>query len=249
MEGLFKRLDLHVHTPKSLCYLDNIEPGAGRKTQAADIVGAACAAGLDAIAVTDHNTAERIDWVREAAQGTGLVIFAGAEVTTKAGHVLALFDPSTPSAHVAQVVRYLGFNPGEEGDAYYWTNAWMGEACRVIQEAGGLAIAAHVDRRPRGFIATPEPLSEKLRIYNNEYLSAIEITLPQDKPRWGAGAVPNYARRRACLQNSDSHAPAEIGRRYTLAKVPELTIAWLRTAIQQHDDLLRFPHEMNGVGA
>ncbi len=248
MEGPFKRLDLHVHTPKSLCYLDNVEPGAGRRTQAADIVNAARAAGLDAIAVTDHNTAERIDWVREAARDASLVVFPGVEVTTKAGHLLALFDPSTPSSHVAQVVRFLGFKPEEEGDAYYWTSAWMGEACHVVQEAGGVAVAAHVDRRPRGFIATPEPLSEKQRIYNNEYLSAIEITLPQDKARWNSGAVPNYVRRHACLQNSDSHAPGEIGRRYTLARVPELNITWLRTAIQQHNDLLRFPHELNGAG-
>ena len=242
-EGLFKRLDLHVHTPRSVCYVDNIDAGAGPRTQASDIVRAALAAGLDAIAVTDHNTGARIDWVREAADGAGLVVFAGAEVTTRAGHVLALFDPAERSIRVAELLRELGFAEGEEGDAYYATKAWMGEACRVIQEAGGLAIAAHVDRRPRGFIASAEPLAEKLRIYDCEYLSALEITVAQDKARWTAGAVPHYAKPYACLQNSDSHAPSEVGRRCTLARMPELTLAWLRTAIREHQERLRFPHE------
>lgn len=248
-DALFRRLDLHVHTPKSVCYLDNIEPGAGPQTQASDIVRAALTAGLDAIAVTDHNTAERVDWVREAADAAGLVIFPGAEITTKAGHLLALFDPTAPSIRVTQALRELGFRDEEGGDAYYATKAWMGEACRVIQDAGGLAIAAHVDRRPRGFIASLEPLAEKMRIYDCEYLSALEITVAQDKARWTAGAVPHYARPYACLQNSDSHAPNEIGRRYTLVNIPGLTLAWLRTAIREHQERLRFSHEMGAVGA
>jgi len=125
----------------------------------------------------------------------------------------------------------------------------MGKACRVIQEAGGLAIAAHVDRRPRGFIASLEPLAEKKRIYDCEYLSALEITVARDKSLWAAGAVPNFVKPYACLQNSDSHAPNEVGRRYTLARMPELTLAWLGTAIREHRERLRFPHEMDAAGA
>ena len=45
----FRKIDLHVHTPASKCFLD-------KKVTAKGIVKSALKAGLDAIAITDHNT-------------------------------------------------------------------------------------------------------------------------------------------------------------------------------------------------
>ena len=69
MSGLhFHKLDLHVHTPASKCYLD-------KKQTAAQIVQAALDMGLHGIAITDHNNAAWIDEMKKAAADKGLVFF------------------------------------------------------------------------------------------------------------------------------------------------------------------------------
>ena len=74
----FRKVHLHIHTPESLCYSDP-------SVTSEQIVDTALSAGLDIIAVTDHNTAEGIDGIRQVAgekdliRGTGsLFIVAGA---------------------------------------------------------------------------------------------------------------------------------------------------------------------------
>ena len=95
MPGLqFYKLDLHTHTPASRCYLH-------KEQTAEQIVQAALDQGLAAIAVTDHNTAEWINQMKAAAQGSGLVIFPGVEISMSEGfHLVALFDPSVDQKHV-----------------------------------------------------------------------------------------------------------------------------------------------------
>ena len=75
----FKKFDLHIHTPASFCYGD-------KSVRPEKIVEAAVGCGMDAIAITDHNTFASINGVRRAAKGLNLTIFPGAELTTKSGH-------------------------------------------------------------------------------------------------------------------------------------------------------------------
>ena len=85
MPGLiYRKLDLHVHTPASKCY-------SSPDHSPEQIVQAAIDCGLSAIAVTDHNTAAWIDIMKKAAQDTGLIIFPGAEISLSEGfHLVAL---------------------------------------------------------------------------------------------------------------------------------------------------------------
>lgn len=77
-QGLkFKRVDLHIHTPASPCFKDKCEPE--------DIVKEAINRKLDVIAITDHNTGDWIDRVKEAAKNSGLVVIPGVEVTVENG--------------------------------------------------------------------------------------------------------------------------------------------------------------------
>lgn len=64
--------DLHLHT----CFSDgSYLPG--------ELVEAACGAGLSAIAVTDHDTIEGVEPVREAAADTSLQVVAGTELSVR----------------------------------------------------------------------------------------------------------------------------------------------------------------------
>jgi predicted metal-dependent phosphoesterase TrpH len=61
------RCDFHIHTPTSLCYKD--------KTATPEaIVKAALDKGLDAVAITDHNSHDGILGVMNAAKGTSLTM-------------------------------------------------------------------------------------------------------------------------------------------------------------------------------
>lgn len=84
------RIDLHTHSRRS--------DGTDSPTE---LVAAAIAAGLDVVALTDHDTAEGWEESRAAADGTGLVLLAGMEIScTYAGagvHLLAYGpDPTYP---------------------------------------------------------------------------------------------------------------------------------------------------------
>jgi predicted metal-dependent phosphoesterase TrpH len=81
-------IDFHVHTTASEDYKQ-------KDATPLDIVNAALSANLDAIVITDHNTINGIDTVRDAAKDTNLTVFPGFEVNTKGGHVLGVFDPNT----------------------------------------------------------------------------------------------------------------------------------------------------------
>jgi hypothetical protein len=50
-----------------------------------------------------------------------------------------------------------------------------------------------------------------MRIHDNKYLNALEITVPQSKSLWNSGQVRNYPKKYACIQGSDAHAPGVPG--------------------------------------
>lgn len=81
------KCDLHLHTPASKCFKD-------QKVTPEQWVQAAIDKGLSCVAVTDHNTGEWIDKIKEAAKDTELTVFPGVEITCSDAkvHLLILFD-------------------------------------------------------------------------------------------------------------------------------------------------------------
>ncbi len=236
----FRKIDLHVHTPKSACFSDS-------SVTPEQIVDAAIAAGLEAIAITDHNSAEAIDEVRRAADGKGLIIFPGAELSTVGGHILALFALNTPLAELRDFLNYVGLDHQQWGDSIHVTSGDTESVFKKIEERGGLAIAAHIERWPSGFLETQLSRAVKMAIYDSDYLSALEITIPRNKTRWNAGAVRGYPRKRACIQGSDAHALSEIGRRPVYVRMESVSLDSLREAISDYEEAIRFPEEIECV--
>src|SRR5437899_2267193 len=136
----FRRIDLHIHTPLSACYIDTMRPEAGRHTTPEDIVAAALAAGLDAIAVTDHNGAEMVDAVRSVAQDRGLTVFPGTELSTRGGHLLAIFDVDVDVQVIRDLLGVIGLQSDHWGDGFQRSEVWLDEVMREIDARGGLAI-------------------------------------------------------------------------------------------------------------
>ncbi|WP_354642209.1 PHP domain-containing protein [Kitasatospora camelliae] len=101
------RIDLHAHS--------NASDGTDSP---AELVAAAVAAGLDVVALTDHDTVSGYGEAIEAVQGTGLTLVPGAELSCHIGgvslHLLAyLFDPAEPTfAAERELVRTDRFRRG-----------------------------------------------------------------------------------------------------------------------------------------
>jgi predicted metal-dependent phosphoesterase TrpH len=93
--------DLHVHTRFSRDGESSIE----------EIIRRAEAAGLDAIAITDHDTIEGV--LASRAISSRLVIIPGIEISTRQGHLIALgIDKKIPSGlDVMETIR-LGHQAG-----------------------------------------------------------------------------------------------------------------------------------------
>ena len=77
--------DLHMHSCLSPCADDDNTP--------ANIAGMATLAGLEIVALTDHNTTANCPAFFEAAKKLGLIPIAGMELTTSEDiHVVCLFE-------------------------------------------------------------------------------------------------------------------------------------------------------------
>ena len=110
----------------------------GAKTPA-EVVQAAIDAGLDVIAVTDHNTAGWCDSVAEAAAGTTLVVLRGVEISTSEGHLLGIWDEHTPSATLNEFLVLLGIEGVDPGKLDIAANVGIADAAQHIVACGGIA--------------------------------------------------------------------------------------------------------------
>jgi len=144
----FWAVDLHVHTPAS---------GDARDEDfgsASDVVRAAIDAGLDAIAVTDHNTVAWCGQMADAARDTNLVVLPGFELSTPEGHLLGVWEEGTAPSTMEDVLIRLGIERAQLGDLDILAGKSMADCAAEIYAKGGIAIAAHIDKE-RGILTQP----------------------------------------------------------------------------------------------
>jgi len=139
---------------------------------------------------------------------------------------------------------YVGVASEGWGDAATIIGGGIEDVLQKIEERGGIAIAAHIERWPSGFLKTGEPRRVKTRIHSSRYLSALEITVRQDKSLWNAGQVRNYHKKYACIQGSDAHALDEISRRPVYIHMEKVGLETLRSAFLDYEARILFPDEL-----
>ena len=152
--------DLHMHSCLSPC--------GGEENTPANLAGMCALAGIDVIALTDHNAAGNCAAFCRAAERYGLLALPGMELTTSEEvHVVCLFpDPAAAEEFGALVRARLPnvknraaiYGPqvlmdeedhvlGEE-DAFLAGAAGLDiyEVSELIRPFGGVAYPAHIDR-------------------------------------------------------------------------------------------------------
>lgn len=233
------RVDLHLHTCLSPCGSLEMSPQ--------QIVETALERGLDAIAVTDHNSTLQCPEIRALGKEYGLVVFAGAEVTTREeAHCVALFaDDRTCAAFQKYLEEHLPPVPNDPerfGDQVWVTNRGeiVGEApyllisaldrsveqiAEVVHRLGGLFIAAHVERPSFSLISQLGFIDPSLPLDAIEFNDAVRF----EKLMLAHAYLKQYTAYNA----SDAHYPGQIGTKYSLLKADALDFQHLAMAFRK----------------
>lgn len=167
-------VDLHIHSCLSPCADDDMTP--------ANICGMAYIKGLEAIAVTDHNSAENLPYAAEAAKQYHLIMLPGIEITTKEEvHLLAYFNDVETALSFGRMLREhlpsLRNNPAYFGNQIIMdendriignedklligaADLSLKECTELIRSVNGAAVPAHINRGANGLLVNMGMLPE-----------------------------------------------------------------------------------------
>lgn len=226
------KVDLHIHTPASQDYQqDNVT--------FLDILREAERKDIDILAFTDHNTVagyrtmkdemENLELLEKLGRLTNvehqrlqeyrrlferILLLKGVEFTATFGfHILGIFDPDTPIRDLEFLLLKLNIpvDKLDEGATDVGATADVLTAYRLIDEAGGITIAAHANSS-HGVALQGIQFGGQTRIAftQDEHLHALEVTDLEKKgrkttARFFDGSKPEYPRRMRCIQGSDAH--------------------------------------------
>ena len=195
MRGAMRhRFDLHIHSffSKDACSAPE------------ELVAAALGRGLSGIAITDHDSCEAHNYVKNMPRPEGFLIVPGVEVSTADGHLLCL----------GATLPYLRGRPAAEVVA-------------AIHEAGGIAVPAHPFDRWRAGIrpAVLDTLDiASLEVFNAAVTSRSynEKALAYAKKRGLSG-----------LAGSDAHHASAVGISSTAFEMDEVSLPALVAALRR----------------
>ena len=238
----WRRMDLHLHTPGSSDYQET-------DVTYLDILRQAVLRGLDIIAFTDHNSVagfaamkkeiEHLLWLDDHGRIQAeekrqldeyrrlldkLLVLPGFEFTATFGfHILGIFPSETPVNYLEHLLLTLNV-PADQlslGSSTVGATSDVLTAYRVINDAGGLVIAAHANSS-HGVVMRGLDFGGQTRIaYTQDpNLHVLEVTDLEKRGRYTTrrffdGSKPEYPRPMRCIQGSDAH---RLVRESTLAK-------------------------------
>jgi hypothetical protein len=270
--------DLHLHTPASGDF-------QGPEVDYIDLLRRAEARGIDIIALTDHNSVmgyrriveeirqlelleslkrivpseqHRLDEFRRLL--AKILVLPGFEFTATFGfHILGIFPPEKSLREIEHLLLSMNI-PADQLDAGSATVGATSDvltAYRMIDEAGGLVIAAHANSSNgvamRGF---PLGGQTKIAYTQDPHLHALEVTDLENKGQQATakffnGTKPEYPRRMHCIQGSDAHRlatdPARKknlgwGERTTDLFLPEVSFEAIKELFLNNDFARTRPH-------
>lgn len=274
----WRNVDLHLHTPASsdfqqpdVTYLEILQRAENR--------------GLDVLAFTDHNTVAGYRHMQDEIQQlilleklnrilpeertrlneyrrlmNKILVLPGFEFTATFGfHIQGIFSPDKPIREIEHLLLSLNIpsDQVDDGSATVGATTDVITAYRLINQAGGLVIAAHVNSSNgvamRGFNFGGQTKIAYTQDFN---LNALEVTdLEQLSGRTTAaffnGTKPEYPRRMHCIQGSDCHRLTTdpirkknlgVGDRTTDLLLPELSYESLYDLFRSNDFSRTRPH-------
>ncbi len=237
------KFDFHTHTPAS-----NDFSGKDKSSELTprNWLKGGMVANLDCVAITDHNTGDWInklkeennrlrssqdkpDWYRD------LTIFPGVEITVQESanriHLLAIFDPEKGTNEISAALGACGITSSLGDEQVTSTNKSFVETINKIEEAGGLAIPAHVEK-PKGLLENTQTQNPAIK----ESLEEVIVVECCDPTKFDNAApeLNNLLQRLAKVRGSDAHKLEDIGNNFSWIKMAKPSIESLRWAFINH---------------
>ena len=201
--------DLHMHSCLSPCGADDMTPN--------NLVNMAALAGLQVIAVSDHNTTKNVPAAIKVGQSVGVLVVPAMELTTKEDiHVLCLLpDPETAEdfrKYVYERLPQRKNRPKAFGYQYvmdendeiieeetqilnFGSSIGIYETRALLEDFHGLAVPAHINRASYSLIGVMGNVDPDMgfRVY--------ETTIDCDRE----ALMEQYHFRGGFISNSDAH--------------------------------------------
>lgn len=247
--------DFHNHTPASSDYIS-----VDKNIQPRDWLLAYMKAGIDCVAVTDHNCGDWVDrlqaaYVALAAENPlppefrSLHIFPGVELTASDGlHILAIFDVNQPSAKI-QVVKAFAKCNDQPNNAESMCAESAVAICDHIRHHGGASILAHAEE-PNGIFFGAIDASNGNYVPKHSGRTIDQILAKCDAieshdlthPAMQHSMAKTIGK--ALVDGSDAHRLQSAGKRHVWVKMAEPSIEGLRLAFLDPESSIIRPNDL-----
>ncbi|KAA0982062.1 TrlF family AAA-like ATPase [Pseudomonas sp. ANT_J28] len=242
------KFDFHTHTPASKD-TDAWQRAMGTVDEltAKQWLLKYMVAGIDCVAVTDHNCGAWVDKLKVAyatmqedpPEGfRELHLFPGVELSVNGGfHLLAIFGTDATTSDIDSLLGRVDYS-GTKGDSDGVTRRSAADVVQAVLEAGALPIPAHADAskgllqlKAEGSIQSVLDHQTVELLLSNPGVLAMEVLTPAaPKPSAYIQSKLNWAE----VIGSDCHTfqgPAVPGSRYTWIKMAKPSLEGLRLAL------------------
>ena len=232
------KADLHIHTVLSPCGSLEMSP--------VNIIRSAIEAGLDMIAITDHNSTRQFPLIKQLGKENGLFVIGGVEVNTlEEVHCLALFETGEQLTEFQDYIdeyilkiknrpKYFGYQvvvDRDENIVYEepWLlinalNSGIFDIEQKVHSLDGLFIPAHIDRQYNGIISQLGFIPENLNC------DALELSSRAKLSDWkNSQKLPSDS---TFIRNSDAHQPCDIGKQYSVFEMEAASFSELKKTLQ-----------------
>lgn len=234
------KFDFHAHTPASDDYGKGPQQAQLKKHTHKEWLLDYMRAGIDCVAITDHNSGAWINALQkalsqlESEQPAGfrpLHLFPGVEISVNGGvHLLAILGRDKTTSDVDRLLGAAGFS-GTKGASDTVTTKSFVDVVDAIVSAGGIGIPGHVDENNGLFQQTGTTLQQALDCEN---VFAMEMVCAAfQKPQLYISKGLNWSE----VLGSDAHHPSGNhgqnypGSRFTWIKMGSPSIEGLRLAL------------------
>lgn len=235
------KFDCHAHTPASADYGKGSNAKALQNITPREWLLSYMKAGIDCVAVCDHNSGDWIDRLKDELENLKkerpqefreLFIFPGVELSVTGNiHVLGIFPEDETTSDIVHLLGAVRFN-GINGTGDQCTEASFVDVISAIHDAGGLAIPAHVDLEKGIFHeSTGATLTQYLKAEN---IFAMEVRDRSfSKPQEYINQKLNWTE----IVGSDAHHPSGFpgdsfpGSHFTWIKMSKPNFDGLRLAL------------------
>ena len=220
--------DLHIHSCLSPCGDNEMTPG--------NILGMAVVKGLQAVAISDHNTARNLPTAQIIADAYGLLLIPAIEITTSEEvHMLGYFPTVETAVDFGEMLRQhlppkknkpslfgdqLVMNEDDEvidhEDALLIgaTDLSLEDCAAKVRAVGGVPVPAHINRGSNGLLVNLGMMPQE------PYFSTLEV--------WKKLPCPlEPLQNRHILHSSDAHYLGDIQEREFMLRLPEKSVAAL----------------------